>query len=170
MSVDLSQFLGMPIYQLTLEPYIMSMRKNPKMDWLGGRWYLTFRENGIAFVAEVDGRVEAIQLFSEGFQQYQQFSGELPISLCFNESRRSVRQRLGSRRLQVIPSNHNKGDREQVDRQRQNGPIPSIGQDRAGYHEQKVRNQQKRPHPLGDRNGDRVTGTRKLNESEQQNC
>jgi hypothetical protein len=57
--------------------------------------YLDYTNKGISFIFDKDGCLEAIFLFSDGYEGYAAFSGRLPAGIAFGETSDKVRSKLG---------------------------------------------------------------------------
>ena len=95
MEHELFALLGMKLDDVAKTPFVQPLMKDSVTELIGEEFYLCIRPFGIAFVGSFDGRVTAIQLFSEGYQHYQQFAGTLPSGINFRDSRQATLVRLG---------------------------------------------------------------------------
>jgi hypothetical protein len=95
MQHNLSELLGKRLDELAAVDDIGPWLSESRTELIGDEFYLTIRSHGIAFVATFDGRISTVQLFSAGFQHYNQFPNELPEGITFADSRSSLRSRLG---------------------------------------------------------------------------
>jgi uncharacterized protein YneR len=57
--------------------------------------YYIYKEGGISFVSNKKNIVGAIQIYSEGKDDYTKYSGEIPNDIKFDFSRKSVMEKLG---------------------------------------------------------------------------
>jgi len=87
--------LGVDLLTVAKTEIIQPLMRDSRTELIGDEFHLTIRPHGIAFVADFDGRVSTIFFYSEGMNDYRQFSGELPERLGFGDSRNFVHQRLG---------------------------------------------------------------------------
>jgi hypothetical protein len=88
--------LGMKLGDVTQSAFVLSLNEQPTTEKVEDRIYLRFHQSGISFDAEAsDGRVAAIFLYSEGYQNYKGFAGSMPDDVSFSNSRRAVQSRMG---------------------------------------------------------------------------
>ncbi len=95
MQNDLTTMLKMKLEDVAKSPFVRLLNESPKTELIEDRFYMELRSSGIAFVANLDGRVMMIQFHAEGYQGYNAFAGELPEGLSFTENRRAIQSRLG---------------------------------------------------------------------------
>jgi len=92
---DLNDLVGIHLEDLSKSPFVQPLMRDSETELIGDEFHLQIRPHGIAFVASFDGRVSSIQFFSEGYQQFRRFAGELPEGISFKDSRSSLQRRLG---------------------------------------------------------------------------
>ncbi len=96
MQNNLVSLLGMNLDPVSKSTFVLSLNEQPTTEQIEDRIYLRFHQSGISFDAEAsDGRVAAIFLYSEGYQDCKGFAGAMPEDVSFSNSRRAVQSRLG---------------------------------------------------------------------------
>ena len=95
MSSDLTMLLGMRLDDVAKAKAIQSLIAGSQTVVIDNRFHLQMPLHGIEIVADFDGRVSTIFLYSGGANDYSQFGGALPEGIGFADSQSSVHDRLG---------------------------------------------------------------------------
>jgi hypothetical protein len=95
MSSDLTMLLGMRLDDVAKAKAIQSLIAGSQTVVIDNRFHLQMPLHGIEIVADFDGRVSTIFLYSGGASGYSQFRGVLPEGIGFADSQSSVYERLG---------------------------------------------------------------------------
>jgi hypothetical protein len=92
---DFASVLGMRLDDLAESGLLRSSNEPPKTELIEDRFHMEVPASGIAFIADLDGRVTTIQFHAEGHQGYKGFVGELPEGISFADDRQTIHSRLG---------------------------------------------------------------------------
>ena len=92
---NLLPMLGMRLDEVAETAEIAPLMRDSNTELIDDEFYMQMPRHGINFVATFEGRVSAIQLFSEGYERFSQFQGVLPEGIRFGDSRHAARDRLG---------------------------------------------------------------------------
>lgn len=95
MQNDFTAMLGMRLDDVAKTDTVQPLMLGSKTDLIGDRLYLQMPSHGIGVDADFDGRVSTIFFYSEGMDDYRQFTGVLPEGISFGDSRSMVQGRLG---------------------------------------------------------------------------
>jgi hypothetical protein len=95
MKVDFTNMLGIKLTDVAGTSSIRPIMKKSCSDIIGDKMHMDFKEVGLGFVASLQGHVESIQFYSEGFQEHREFSDGLPEHVEFSQSLDQVQQALG---------------------------------------------------------------------------
>jgi hypothetical protein len=92
---EFQRLLGMDIVQASTTDLLIPLMLGAESELIDEKHYLQIQRHGIGFIADFDGRVSTIFLYSEGKRGYSQFTGVLPEGVSFEDSQRSIHERLG---------------------------------------------------------------------------
>jgi hypothetical protein len=92
---ELVKLLGMRLDDVAKSPLVLAFGEPGHAKMVHDRLYLEYPNSGIAFDADLDGKATTVFLYSEGYQDYKGFAGELPDGISFTDDRRAVHARLG---------------------------------------------------------------------------
>lgn len=95
MENDVIHLLGMNLDDVAKSAFVLSLDDQPTTEKIEDRFYMELPSQGLAFIATLDQRVRAVQLYAEGYQKYNGFARAIPEGISFSNSRRAVQDRLG---------------------------------------------------------------------------
>jgi len=95
MATELVKLLGNRLDDVSELPFVLALNEAGQAKMVHDRLYLEYPNSGIAFDADLDGRVTSVFLYTEGFQGNKGFAGELPEGISFTDNRRLIHSRLG---------------------------------------------------------------------------
>jgi hypothetical protein len=95
MEHELVRLLGMRLDTVAKSPFVLAFGEPGLAKMVHDRQYFEYPNSGIAFDADLDGRVASVFLYAEGYQDCKGFAGELPEGISFTDDRREVQARLG---------------------------------------------------------------------------
>jgi hypothetical protein len=90
------RLLGENVQEALQGHFIALLGADPVVTTTDDRTHVDIVSAGLSLVAFADGRVSAIQLYADGYQSHDQFSGVMPFNFTFKTSREQVRDKLGT--------------------------------------------------------------------------
>jgi DnaJ domain len=90
--VNLITLLGKSKQSNEINHYVSNLNELPDIDRYG--CYYEYKNNGIGFLFNFDA-LTAISLFSEGYQGYKKYRGNIPGDIVFSDDRKIINKKIG---------------------------------------------------------------------------
>src|SRR5262245_3141816 len=87
--------LGRTIAEVAKDPQVIAFGVRGTKSQVDDRYHQIYTAAGIEFGANRDQVVGDIHLFTEGYQGFHGYQGQLPQGIDFSDSRKKVRRKLG---------------------------------------------------------------------------
>lgn len=92
---DITKLLQCKFDQICNSNFVKAFGDQAKTDVVEHVACLGIRAAGVSVTATLEGHVEAIHLYSEGFKKHREFGGVLPHGISFQNGREEIRANLG---------------------------------------------------------------------------
>lgn len=95
MKSNIISWIDQPLIQIENSELFMFYFEKSVLENVEDTYFLKNQDKGIDVLLNSNKIVTSIHLFSKGFQNFNQFVGDIPYSLKFENSMESVHQKLG---------------------------------------------------------------------------